>query len=117
MEREELLELVRELIDSRSFVRLRNLLDEQNPADVAEIIDTLSDKEIPVVFRILPKDLAGETFSYMEYDKQELLLNSFNDAELRAILDELWLDDTVDIIEEMPANVVTRILKILNVYG
>ncbi len=111
MEREELTELVRELIDSRAFVRLRNLLVEENPADVAEIIDTLNDKEIPVVFRILPKDLAGEAFSYMEYDKQELLLNSFNDAELRAVLDELWLDDTVDIIEEMPANVVTRILK------
>ncbi len=111
MEREELMDLVRELIDSRAFVRLRNLLVEENPADVAEIIGSLSDKEIPLVFRILPKDLAGETFSYMESDDRELLIKSFNDVELREILDELWLDDTVDIIEEMPANVVTRILK------
>ena len=111
MEREELMQLVFELIESRAFVRLRNLLIEENPADVAEIFGELGDKEIPVVFRILPKDFAGETFSYMDNDKQELLLNSFNDSELREIINELWLDDTVDIIEEMPANVVTRILK------
>ncbi len=111
MEREELMQEVIELAEARAFVRLRNLLVEENPADVAEIISELGDKEIPLVFRILPKDLAGEAFSYMENDKQELLLNSFNDFELREIFNELWLDDTVDIIEEMPANVVTRILK------
>ena len=111
MEREELMQEVIELVEARAFVRLRNLLVEENPADVAEIISELGDKEIPLVFRILPKDLAGEAFSYMENDKQELLLNSFNDFELREIFNELWLDDTVDIIEEMPANVVTRILK------
>ncbi len=112
MERkEEIMAEVLELVEARALVRLRNLLCEQNPADVAEMIGELNDKEIPLVFRILPKDLAGDAFSYMENDDRELLIRSFSDVELREILDELWLDDTVDIIEEMPANVVTRILK------
>ena len=111
MEREEMMQTVLELVEAHAFVRVHNLLVEQNPADVAEIIGNLSDREIPLVFRILPKDLAGETFSYMESDDRELLIKSFSDIELREIFNELWLDDTVDIIEEMPANVVTRILK------
>ncbi len=111
MEREEIMAVVKELVEAHAFARLRNLLLEENPADIAEMIGGLKDKEIPIAFRILPKDLAGEVFSYMENEDRELLIRSFSDVELRDIFNELWLDDTVDIIEEMPANVVARILK------
>ena len=112
MERkEEMMAEVLELVEARALVRLRNLLCEQNPADVAEIIGELKDKEIPLVFRILPKDLAGDAFSYMENDDRELLIRSFSDNELKEIVDELYVDDAADLVEEMPANVVQRILK------
>ncbi len=111
MEKEELLAEVGRLVESRSFKALRELLCEMNPPDLGELIGELTPTEIPLVFRILPKDLAGDTFSYMESEAQELLIKGFSDAELRAIINDLWLDDTVDIIEEMPANVVARILR------
>ncbi len=104
-------ETATELLERKAFKRLRDLLTELNPADVAELFSELNDKDVTVAFRILPKDFAGDVFSYMENDQCEVLINSFSDAELRDILNELWLDDTVDIIEDMPAGVVTRILK------
>lgn len=109
--KEEFLQQVLECIDSKAFKKLREVLVEEIPADLAELFSELDKKDIPVVFRILPKDLAGEVFSYMESDNRALLIKSFSDAELRDIINELWLDDTVDIIEEMPANVVARIIK------
>lgn len=108
---EELQLKVAEFFEAHAFLRLRNLLCEENPADIAELLSVLEEKEIPIAFRILPKDLAGDVFSYMENDMQEILIRSFSDAELKEIISDLWLDDTVDLIEEMPANVVTRILK------
>ena len=107
---EELLSQVDELVKSRSFVALRELLSELNPADLAELFNEMDALQVPLVFRILPKDLAGDTFAYMETDTQRLLIKSFSDVELKEIINDLWLDDTVDIIEEMPANVVKRIL-------
>ena len=111
---EELLSQVDELVKSRSFVALRELLSELNPADLAELFNEMDALQVPLVFRILPKDLAGDTFAYMETDTQQLLIKSFSDVELREIINDLWLDDTVDIIEEMPANVVARILQSAN---
>lgn len=108
---EEILEQVEELLESRSFVKIRELLSPLNPADIAELIGELHELQVPLVFRILPKDLAGDTFSYMESDTQQLLIKSFSDAELKEIINDLWVDDTVDMIEEMPANVVARILQ------
>lgn len=108
---EELLEQVKELLKARGFVKIRELLSPLNPADIAELIGELHELQVPLVFRILPKDLAGDTFAYMDSDTQQLLIKSFSDAELREIINDLWVDDTVDIIEEMPANVVARILQ------
>ncbi len=111
MEKEELLARIGQLVDSRSFKELREILNDMNPPDLGELICELEHTKIPLVFRFLPKDLAGDAFSYMDSETQEFLIKSFSDVELKEIINNLWLDDTVDIIEEMPANVVARILK------
>ena len=107
----ELQEKIFELIENKRFVQLKEILSEMQPADIAEIFEEAKDKEIPVLFRILPKELAAEVFVEFDSDKQKLLVNAFSDNELREVLDELFMDDTVDLIEEMPATVAKRILK------
>lgn len=106
------------LLKHRAFVQLKTALQEMMPADIAQLLGELLDeqdgfgeKELTLIFRVLPKELAAEAFAYMDSDLQVILINAFSDRELKAVLDELFLDDTVDIIEEMPANVVSRILK------
>ena len=97
-------------LEEKNFSQLKPLLAELAPADLAEIFSELEEKDIPIVFRLLPKELAAETFVEMNSAEQELLIKSFSDTELKLMLDELFVDDTVDLIEEMPANVVKRIL-------
>jgi magnesium transporter len=104
-------EIILELIEEKKFSKLRSMLDNMNPADIALILEEAEEKDLPVVFRILPKALAAEVFSYMESDMQQFLIEKFSDTELKTVLDELFMDDTVDIIEEMPANIAKRILK------
>lgn len=99
------------LIEEKKFTKLRSLLIDMNPADIAVILEEVEEKDLPVVFRILPKELAAELFSYLESDMQQFLIEKLSDTELKQVFDELFLDDTVDIIEEMPANVTKRILK------
>ena len=99
------------MLEDKKYTTLRDILVTMNPADIAGIFVDLEDRQIPVLFRVLPKELAAETFVEMETDAQELLIRGFSDNELKEVLDELYLDDAVDIIEEMPANVVKRILK------
>ena len=99
------------LIEEKKYTRLRECLEELNPADIALILEEAELKDLPVVFRILPKELAAETFVEMDTDLQELLIVKFSDAELKAVFDELFMDDTVDIIDEMPASVAKRILS------
>lgn len=114
MELEELKEIIEEaerLLEEKNFYALKLLLQEMEGADVALVLDEFPDKKIGILFRVLPKDLAAEAFVEMDSDNQELLLSSFTDTEIKEILDELYIDDTVDIIEEMPANVVRRIIK------
>ena len=114
MELEELMEIVDEakrLLEEKNFYDLKILLQEMEPADIALVLEEFPDKKICLLFRVLPKDLAAETFVEMESEYQELLLSSFTDAEIKDILDVLYIDDTVDIIEEMPANVVRRIIR------
>ncbi len=108
---EMLIEQINELLEERKFATLGKILKDLNPADVALIMDELPEDELPLVFRILPKELAAETFAELDGDLQELLVTSFSDKELRAVMDEMFVDDAVDMIEEMPANVVSRILK------
>ena len=104
-------EQIFELINNKKFAQLKQILSEMQPADIAEIFEEAKDKEIPVLFRVLPKSLAAEVFVEFESDKQELLVNSFSDKELRDVLNELFMDDAADIVEEMPATVAKRILK------
>ncbi len=110
MEPKELIEKVTELLESNGYQALRTLLSETEPFDIALICEELEEKEIVILFRLLSKDLAAECFSNMSPDIQEALLKRLTDAELKSVLDELFLDDTVDIIEELPANVASRIL-------
>lgn len=99
------------LIENRQFVKLKQILSDMHPADIAEILDGANERDIPVIFRVLPKELAAEVFVEFDSDKQELLVNAFSDSELREVLDELFMDDAADIVEEMPATVAKRILK------
>lgn len=106
------LELLMELVQTRQFRRLRELLVNMNEVDIAEFLDELGPEETVLVFRLLPKEVAAEVFTELEdSDDQERLINALSDKELREVLDELYLDDTVDLIEDMPANLVSRILR------
>ena len=100
-----------ELLKNKQFVMLKELLNTMNPADIAQFLSELSGDELIIAFRITPKDLAADTFVEMEPEQQQQLIHSFTDKELKEVVDELYLDDAVDIVEEMPANVVKRILR------
>ena len=108
--REELLEKIEEYIARKRYADLRDLLLPMEAADIATLCGEL-DEKVALVFRLLPKEQAAEVFVELDSDQQELLIQSFSNTELKEVLDELYLDDTVDIVEEMPANVVKRILK------
>ena len=99
------------MLEDKKYATLRDILATMNPSDVAGLFQDLEEKQIPVMFRLLPKELAAETFVEMEPDDQELLIRGFSDNELKEVLDELYVDDAADLVEEMPANVVKRILK------
>ena len=98
------------MLNEKKYSALRDILVTMNPIDVAGLFDGLEDKQIPLMFRLLPKEQAAETFVEMEPDAQQLLIQGFSDNELREVLDELYVDDAADLVEEMPANVVRRIL-------
>lgn len=103
-------EEISRMITEKSYSELKAYLMKTNPADIAELSDELLQEQYLVLYRLLPKELAAEVFVGLDADRQEELIEAFSDTELRAVLDELYLDDTVDIIEEMPATVVRRIL-------
>ncbi len=98
------------LIENKGFQKLKQILSELNPADIAVILDDIEEKDLALVFRILPKELASEVFVEMESDSQQFLIEKFTDKELKSVMDELFMDDAVDIIDEMPASVAKRIL-------
>lgn len=97
------------LIENKDFSGIKDLLRDMEPMDISIVLQEFP-KKIALLFRLLPKDLAADVFVEMDTDSQEVLLSSFTDTELKAVMDEIYIDDTVDIIEEMPANVVKRIL-------
>ena len=101
---------VLKMLEDKKYATLRDILVTMNPSDVAGLFDGLEEKQIPLMYRLLPKELAAETFVEMEPEAQELLIRSFSDNELKEVLDELYVDDAADLVEEMPANVVKRIL-------
>ena len=111
---ETMLEEVKLMIEERKFSKLKKYLEDFNSADIPCFFEELNDEEIILVFRLLSKDVAAEVFVELEPDLQEKLIGFFTERELKAVMDELFMDDTVDLIEEMPANVVKRILKHIN---
>ena len=98
------------LIESKKYGTLRDILVTMNAADIAALFEDLEPELLPRLFRLLPKELAADTFVEMDSDSQEMLIKGFSDSELKEVIDELYIDDAVDIVEEMPANVVKRIL-------
>ena len=104
-------ETVERLLKNKKYSSLRDVLSTMNEADIAVIFEEINSESIPLLFRLLPKDLAADTFALMDSEYQEMLIRGFSDSELREVFDELYVDDAADIVEEMPANVVKRILK------
>lgn len=102
---------IQTLLANKKYSVLRELLVTMNQADIAALFEELPRGSLPLLFRLLPKELAAETFVEMESDSQEMLISGFSDSELKEVVDELYVDDAVDLVEEMPANVVKRILK------
>lgn len=113
----DMIEAIDILLNNRRYAEVKNILDEMNSADAAAMLEELYEEdfdertEFLVLYRLLPKDIAAEVFTFMNSDMQEYLINAFSEKELREFLDKSFIDDTVDLIEEMPANVVARILK------
>ena len=101
---------VEKLFAEQKYATVRDILTTMNAADVAALFQLLDTDRLPVLFRLLPKELAAETFVEMEPEEQEMLIRGFSDTELSAVINELYVDDAVDLVEEMPANVVRRIL-------
>ena len=98
------------LLAQREFKAVRSILDVMNEVDIASLLSTLSDKELALAFRLSPKDKAAEVFSNMDTSMQTYLVTMFTEKELKELLDDLYMDDTVDMLEELPANLVKRIL-------
>ncbi len=102
---------IKKMLNEKDYKALRSMLSDEQPADVAELFGELPADDITVLFRLLPKAFAAECFSFMEPDVQKSLIDEFTDIELSSVLADLFVDDAVDVIEEMPANVVRRIIR------
>ena len=99
-----------DLLQAREYKAVRSILNVMNPVDIAALMEDLEERDLAMAFRLIPKDKAAEVFSYMESDQQTTLVNLFTEKELKDVLDEMFLDDTVDMLEDLPANLVNRIL-------
>ena len=106
-----MLETIRMLMEQKKIAELNEYLQEKKPVDIASIIEELEGTERIVLIRVLAKGIAAEVFAYLDKDVQEQIIDSIQDVEVKAILDQLFLDDMVDFIEEMPANIVKRVLR------
>ena len=111
MEKMTLKDTVLKLTADKKYKAIREVMSVMNAFDIAEIFEQLPDNKRPVLFRLLPKELAADVFVELEDDIKEELIKSFSDSELAAVIDELYVDDAADLAEEMPANVVRRILR------
>ncbi len=108
---EELFEDLIEALHQKQYSKVRMALSDLNPTDIAGLLSETKESDLPLLFRLLPKELAAEVFVEMDNDQQEFLISAFSDRELREVINELYVDDAVDLIEEMPAGVVKRILR------
>lgn len=98
------------MLEERQFKELKDELENMHPVDVAELLEEVEERQMILIFRLLQKDEAAEVFTEMESDLREVLLNALTDSEIKEFMDEMYLDDAVDVLEEMPANVVDRLL-------
>lgn len=104
-------EIFVKLLAQRQFKAVRSILDVMNEVDIASLLSDLNDKELALAFRLIPKDKAAEVFANMNHSMQTYLVEMFSEKELKELLDNLYMDDTVDLLEELPANLVNRILN------
>ena len=104
-------EELQELLENNKFNVLHAKLKEMNSVDIADFLNEIDPKYLVAAFRILPKDVSAEVFSYMDLESQEKIVRSITDSELHRLVDDMYIDDTVDFLEDVPANVVTRVLK------
>ena len=111
LNQEEIIEEIQSLYEKKEFSSLKGLISQMNPADIASVLDEVTPSQRLLLFRLLAKEEAAETFVELDSDTQESLIHAFSDTELKEVLDELYIDDAVDVVEEMPATVVKRILK------
>lgn len=101
---------IRDLLETKQYTKLRQLLSELNDADIAADLEELDEQDLLKVFRILPKDLAADVFSYFDVDNQQLIITSLSERDAANIIDNLMADDAADLLEEMPANIVKKLL-------
>lgn len=107
-------QLIMNLIEQSKFSQVRNEIIKMNVVDIAQILEELKVEKLLLVFRLLPKEIAADVFSYMSTEQQQYIIEAIADKEIKNIIDELYLDDTIDILEEMPSNIVKKILKNTN---
>jgi len=110
MEQLKELELLKEYLSTKQYTKLRQFMTEWNDVDIASLVEELEEEDMLKIFRILPKDLAADVFSYLDVDNQQMIITSLTDREAAVIIDNLMADDAVDLLEEMPANVVKKLL-------
>ena len=103
-------EVFERLLKEKQYKAIKSIFDTMNPVDTALLLPEFEEREIVLLFRLIPKENASMVFSYIEPEQQQILLEAFTDNELKLIMDDMFIDDAVDVIEEMPANVVKRIL-------
>ena len=101
---------IKELLTTRQYTSLRQKMAEMNEADVAVLLDGLEEEDMLKVFRILPKDLAADVFSYLEVENQQMIITSLSERDAASIIDNLMADDATDLLEEMPASIVKKLL-------
>lgn len=106
MEKEQILEM----LSNRKYKELKAELEKMYPVDLAELMEGFEEKQILIVFRLLEKEEAADVFTYLSSDMREVLIYALTDSEIKEVMEEMYLDDTVDVLEEMPANVVDRLL-------
>ena len=104
------IETVKELLETKQYTRLRQKLSEENAADIAVIMEELGEEDLQKIFRILPKNLAADVFAHLEVDSQQFLITSMSEKDAAGIINNLMADDAADLLEEMPANVVKKLL-------
>lgn len=114
MEENKDLELVKELLEKKQYTKLRQMLSDKNTADIAVILEELPEEDLLKIFRILPKTMAADVFSYLEVDHQHELITSMSEKDAAGIINNLMADDATDLLEEMPANIVKKILANAN---